>query len=184
MGMMELYEQTLPTKVFSYHKIGTTPANDTTCGLCGKGTESMAHVIASSRCSALAQSKHLERYNAALKLLYFELVRDLKLVDEVPPWYSKTQPKPLYESQDVQAFWDIPVFAEHEVRANRVKAKIVNHREKIMSTIEMSCPWVENHGKKDEEKTLKYGPLRWELKAQYKGYEINQYNVIIDVLGG
>ena len=83
----------------------------------------------------------------------------------------------------MQAFWDI--FAEYnEVRANRVDARIVNHREKVVSTIEMSCPWVENHGKKDEEKTLKYGPLRWELKAQYKGYEINQYNVIIDVLGG
>ena len=143
----------------------------------------MAHVIAG--CSALAQSKYLERHNAALKVLYFELLRDLKLVDEVPPWYSKIQPKPLYESQDVQAFWDIPVYAEHnEVRANRVDARIVNHRERTVSTIEMSCPWVENRGKKDEEKTLKYGPLRWELKAQYKGYKINQYNVIIDVLGG
>ena len=70
----------------------------------------MAHVIAG--CSALAQSKYLEGHNAALKVLYFELLRDLKLVDEVPPWYSKVQPKPLYESQDVQAFWDIPVFAE------------------------------------------------------------------------
>ena len=51
-GMMELYEQMLPTKVYSYHKIGTTPANDTTSRLCGKGTESMVHVIA--ECSALA----------------------------------------------------------------------------------------------------------------------------------
>ena len=112
----------------------------------------MAHVIAG--CSALAQRK-------------FELLRDLKLVDEVPPWYSKIQPKPLYESQDVQAFWDFPVYAEHnEVRANWVDARIVNHREKTVSTVEMSCPWVEISGKKDEEKTLKYGPLRWELKVQ------------------
>ena len=78
----------------------------------------------------------------------------------------------------MQAFWDIPVFAEHnEVRANRVDARIVNHREK------MSCLWVKNRCQKDEEKTLKYGPLRWELKAQYKGYKINQCYVIIDVLG-
>ena len=27
-GMMELYEEMLPTKVYSYHKIGTTPEND------------------------------------------------------------------------------------------------------------------------------------------------------------
>ena len=66
-----------------------------------------------------------------------------------------TQANVWIESQDVQAFWDIPVFAEHnEVRANRVDARIVNHREKIVSTIEMSCPWVENRGKKDGEKTL------------------------------
>ena len=63
-------------------------------------------------------------------------------------------------------------------------ARIVNHLEKTVSTIEMSCPWVENRDKKYEEKTLKYGLLRWEMKAQYKGYKINQYNVIIDVLGG
>ena len=117
-GTMELYEQMLPTKVYSYHKIGTTPANDTTCRLFGKGTESMTH----GGCSALAQSKYLE-----FKVLYFELLQDLTLVDDDLPWYSKIQLKPLYESQDVQAFWDVPVYAEHnEVRANRVDARMVN----------------------------------------------------------
>ena len=42
----------------------------------------------------------------------------------------------------------------------------------------------ENREKKQEEKTIKYGPLRWELKQQFPGYEIRQYNIIIDVLGG
>ena len=51
-------------------------------------------------------------------------------------------------------------------------------------TIEMSCPWISNREKKSEEKTMKYGPLRWELKEQYKGYEVHQYNIIMDVLGG
>ena len=27
-------------------------------------------------------------------------------------------------------------------------------------------------------------PLRWELKQQFQGYDIRQYNIIIDVLGG
>ena len=31
---------------------------------------------------------------------------------------------------------------------------------------------------------MKFGPLRWELKEQYKGYEVHQYNIIMDVLGG
>ena len=48
----------------------------------------------------------------------------------------------------------------------------------------MSCPWTENREKKQEEKTTKYGLLRWELKQQFPGYHIWRYNIIIDVLGG
>ena len=33
-----------------------------------------------------------------------------------------------------------------------------------------------------EEKTIKYGPLPWDLKRQFQGYDIRQYNIIIDVL--
>ena len=51
-------------------------------------------------------------------------------------------------------------------------------------TMEMSCPWVSNRQKKTSEKTMKYAPLRWELKQKYPGYEISQYNIIVDVLGG
>ena len=40
------------------------------------------------------------------------------------------------------------------------------------------CPWIESRGKKDE-KTLKYGPMMWELKQRYIGYRVEQYNVII-----
>ena len=42
----------------------------------------------------------------------------------------------------------------------------------------------EYRAKKDEEKTLKYGPMMWELKQRYNGYRVEQYNVITDVLGG
>ena len=48
----------------------------------------------------------------------------------------------------------------------------------------MSCPWMEHREKKSEEKTVKYGPLRFELKKQYPGYEVEQCNIIFDVLGG
>ena len=40
------------------------------------------------------------------------------------------QPKSLYESKDVQAYWDIAVFEEYnEVRANRVDARIVSRED-------------------------------------------------------
>ena len=47
-----------------------------------------------------------------------------------------------------------------------------------------TSPWIEKRKQKNQEKTTKYAPLRWELKQQHKGYTIKQYNIIIDVLGG
>ena len=91
----------------------------------------------------------------------------------------------MYEANNAQAFWDVPLFAEHqEVRANRIDVRIINHESKRVITLEMSCPWVTNRERKEEEKTTKYGPLRWELKQKYQGYEVKQYNIIMGVLGG
>ena len=58
-------------------------------------------------------------------------------------------------------------------------ARIVDHREKIVTTLEMCCPWIQNREKKDKEKGLKYGLLCWKLKQQLKVYRITQYNIII-----
>ena len=181
-GVMELYEQLTPTKVYTVHKTGAAQCY-ITCRLCGKAPETLVHVLAG--CSALAQSKYLERHNAALKVLFFEMTRDLRLIDSVPPWYSCAVPKPVYESSEALAFWDVPVYVEHTiVKANRVDARFVKHKNKKVWAVEMFCPWIEHREKKSEEKKVKYGPMRFELKKQYPGYDVEQCNIIIDVLGG
>ena len=48
----------------------------------------------------------------------------------------------------------------------------------------MSCPWMENRESKDFEKTTKQSQLRLELTNRYPEYKVNQYNIIMDVLGG
>ena len=94
--------------------------------------------------------------------------------------YSPTKPQPVYEGAHAQAYWDVPVYGEYQdLRANRIDARIVNHQEKKVIAMEMS-----NRQKKTSEKTMKNAPLRWELKQKYSGYEISQYNIIVDVLGG
>ena len=61
------------------------------------------------------------------------------------------------------AYWDVSVFAEHlQVRANRVEARFVDKENEVM-LIEMSCRWMDNGKQREEEKTLKYAPLRLEL---------------------
>ena len=120
-----------------------------------------------------------------MKILFFELLREHGLIEKVPPWYSPVMPKPAYQNTTSEAFWDIPIYAEHnEVRANRIDARLVSHERKEVCTIEMSCPWIESRAKKDEGKTFKYGPTMWQLKQRYNGYGVEQFNVIIDVLGG
>ena len=111
-GKLEVYEQLTLTKVYHAHKTHINLPNDTLCRLCCKTSESIPHVLAG--CPALAQNKYLARHNAALKVLFWEMLRELQLSDTVPPWYSLVVPKPIYESPKAQAYWDIPLFAVSE----------------------------------------------------------------------
>ena len=85
-GMFELCEQLLPTRLYTGQKKHTDTTGEVTCRLCNKAPESVAHVLAG--CTALAQDKYTTRHNAALKILFFEILQDLGLVDSVPPWNS------------------------------------------------------------------------------------------------
>ena len=57
-------------------------------------------------------------------------VKDLKLVESAPPWYSFVKPKPIYESDEAKGFWDVAVHAVLTyVRANRVDLRFVTTRQ-------------------------------------------------------
>ena len=97
--MFELYEQLLPTKLYTKEKTQTSTDGEVLCRLCGKvAAESVAQVLAG--CSSLGQTKYLYRHNinAALKILFFELLREHGLIEEVAPWYSPVMPKPAYQN--------------------------------------------------------------------------------------
>ena len=114
----------------------------------------MHHIL--SGCSALAQTKYLERHNNALKILFFEVLRSLDLITKVEPWFSKVTPKPLDENEHATAFWDIPLFTDTtQVKANRIDATLIDKTSKQVRVFEMSCPWLENRESKDCEKTTK-----------------------------
>ena len=86
--------------------------------MCEKVTESVSHILAG--CGALAQTLYLARHNNALKILFFQVIRALDQVTSEVPWFSKTQPKPMYENERAIAYWDIPLYADNmHVKANR-----------------------------------------------------------------
>ena len=72
-GMLELYEQLTPTKVYHARKTQTNHPNDTLCRLSGKTAENIPHVLAT--CSATAQNKCLARHTVALKVLFWEMLK-------------------------------------------------------------------------------------------------------------
>ena len=138
-GMFKLFEQLLPTRLYACQKTHADATGEVVGSLCHKARESVAHVLAGS--TALAQNKYMTQLNAALKILFFGILQDLGLVDSVPPWYLPLKPKLVYEANNAQTFWDIPLFAEHqEVRANRVDTRIINHESKQVVTLKMCCP--------------------------------------------
>ena len=134
--------------------------------------------------SCVGPNKVPGKADAVLKVLIFDIIEDLGLIEASPPWSSRTKSQPVYEGAHAQAYWDVPVYGEYkDLRANRIDARIVNHQEKKIIAMEMSCPWVSHCHKKTTEKTMKYAPLRWELKPKYPGYESSQCNIIVYVLG-
>ena len=158
---------------------------DEKCRLCGDSLENVQHIL--SGCRALAQTKYLQRHNNAFKILFFEVLRSLDVIAKVETyaWFSQVTLKPLYENEHATAFWDVPLFADTtQVKANRIDATVIDKTSKQVRVIEMSCPWLKNRESKDSEKTTKYSQLRLELTNRYPEYKVNQYNIIMDVLGG
>ena len=58
------------------------------------------------------------------------------------------------------------------MRAKRIDASMVDKEQKRVLAIEMSCPWLDNRGVKEMEKTQKYGPLMWKLRERKPGYQV------------
>ena len=125
-----------PRRSTQKRKTQSSTEGEVLCRLCGKVAESVAYVL--TGCSSLEQTIYLYRHNAALKIRFFELLREHGLIEAVPPWYTQVMPKPAYQNTTSKAFWDIPIYAEHnEVRANRIHARPVSHERKEVCTVEL-----------------------------------------------
>ena len=92
----------------------------------------------------------------------FEMLKDMDLIESNPSWYSPVQPKPVYQNDRAEVYWDVPVYAESTVvKSNRVDVRLVDKEKKEVLLMEMTCLLIGNRGKKETEKTTKYAPLIW-----------------------
>ena len=125
-GIQELYQQLLPTKVFYHRKVWTGGSGEERCRMRGKATESVPHNIAG--CGALAQTLYFARHKKKLLRFYFlQVIRALDLVTSEVPWFSTTQPKPMYDNERAIAYGDIPLDTDNTlVKANRIDATVMD----------------------------------------------------------
>ena len=52
------------------------------------------------------------QHNAALKILFLEVAKIDNLVEASPLWFSQAQPKPVCKSEQLTAYWGVPVYAD------------------------------------------------------------------------
>ena len=82
-NIFERYEQLLPTRLYASQNTRKGSEGERWYRLCGKVPESVAHIVFG--CGALAQMKNLSRHNSFLKVLFYEMLHDLGLIDEIRP---------------------------------------------------------------------------------------------------
>ena len=111
------------------------------------------------------------------------------LVKKVPYWNRIITPKPVVENTNVSIHWDTPIYSEDKYyitekrEIDQIQWFTVMSRRKS-SSLNLVDPRLPNREIKFTEKQEKYQEVRKELKERNSGYEIEQINVIVDVLGG
>ena len=82
--------------------------------------------------------------------------------------------------------WDCSVTTEARApdEGNRPDLQIIDQEDKRIDILEMACPSWRNRAETSERKTRKYQTVRDEMRERYQGYDVNQTNIIVDILGG
>ena len=67
--------------------------------------------------------------SVALKMPFFDMLKDMDLIESNPPWYSPVQPKPVYQNDRSEAYWDVPV-----------DVRLVDKEKKEVLLMQIRCP--------------------------------------------
>ena len=180
-----IYLQTVPTLTFQKSR-GQSQITSTICRLCGKGNESVKHLL--SNCEKFANHAYKRRHDRVLQYIVFKFLHKNLMITDLPPWYTKICIKPRYEKDDIEVLWDIPEYSGYDQDLDngplRPDGKIINKTSKSILVLEMSIPWITNRSSKLLEKEGKYADILQSLKVDNPGYHVKQATFIIDCLGG
>ena len=182
----DLYCQTLNTKTFQLIR-SETPPSDTSCRLCKNGNESVMHIL--NRCEKLRTRPYTKRHDEGFLCFFNELLLKLGFISNCPPWFSQSKPKPFYNNEVANIWWDIPEFSgaaddNDGERLLRPDGKVMLKAEKKIFLLEITISWIDNRGARYKEKVDKYAAIRRNLERDEPDYIVDQITLVMDSLGG
>ena len=159
-------ELALFTKYHEKHILKTS--DDDLCRVCRKDPETVFHILGA--CDALAKREYFTRHNNICKYVHFKVLKYYDM-DVGENWFTHN-PADIVTKGMIEVAYDQTILTTRPVGANRPDILIKDLEHKKAYIIDISCPVDTNVGKKENEKTAKYGALcadaerMWGVKAQ------------------
>ena len=178
--VFDIQEQSIPTKVIK-RKIWKYNLTNTTCRMCGKAEETVAHIM--SGCSVLAPVQYTERHNNIARVIYYFLNHKFQFTETVIPYYDTNYVKGTKENENVILYWDYPMATNNYTPFNKPDIVVIFKNISVIWIIEISCPWDENICEKIKEKRRKYIPLAIELKDIFQKRESCIFEIVLGTTG-
>jgi hypothetical protein len=152
-----------------------------TCRKCGRGGESIEHIM--SGCPSLSNNAYLGRHNQLAKLIHQQLgIKYSMLGKDTPPYYKYT-PKPVLETPNHIIYWDRPVITDKSVDHNRPDIIVIDRQKKTASIIDIAIPLTHNIQPTENEKVSKYEDLALQIKEIWKLDEVKTYPLVMSAEG-
>ena len=143
-------DQSLPTHWYQYN-ILKKPDVDPKCRLCGRFDETIDHLV--SGCPELAKTEYIHRHNKAATHVHWKICKEFDI--EVKERWYEHEPKTVTENDNVTIPWDMPIYTDRTIAANRPDIVLKNKKDKTCLHIDITVPCDTNTSVKTTETLTK-----------------------------
>ena len=178
--MFSVQEQEISTKYLinkRYRDNHNNPQCDNRFRLCKDAIEDVQHVISS--CPLMSSRYYLPmRHDIVAKATYNTIMKNKNIKRSL-----LQEPDRIFKHENEEIWWDVPIKTSTNIKHNKPDMVIWNHKDKMCTIIEFSCPADTNIGKKIKEKIDNYGPLIRNLQMMYENYNFKFIPIVIGAMG-
>lgn len=166
-----------------------TQVLDTWCRVCKQSQETLTYICVSnvyilSARPTDANSSHIHRHHAALRVLYYYL-RNSYGIDKTPVLpYNPGDVESVVANWSCKIYWNSAFSTVRAISATRPDIVLFDLAEKIIYVIKFSVPGQNIIFAKEEEKQLNYQPLLCELRQLNQGFRLQLIVLIIGNVDG